>query len=155
MRSGRNMIEVKVTKDTLIPAIEDVVKTWEDKKTAALVKGGSRALMMAAQLTTERLKKPGSYLQSFVVDVVRGKEMRLKNVHHAARILELGTRRKGYRIPRSGEGLWFFKEGVWKWRPYVIHPGIDAKKIIMDTIQKVMPEVMEELKKLLKTEKGG
>ena len=149
--------EIRVTKDTLTPALEDIVKNWEDKKTATLVKGGAKAITTAAQLATERLKNPGSYLQKFHVEVIRGKQMTLKNVHHAATIIELGTTKKGYRIPKTGKSAKLTRgtgEKKGKTIPAFIHPGLPARLIITDAIKKVFPEVLNELKNLLRSDKG-
>lgn len=141
-------IEFKITKDTLTPFLQEIRDTIPDKTTRLLADTGVKALQEAQQLTVERLKKPGTYLQSFVVEVTMN-QMKLKNTHHAAAIIEYGTSKKGYRIPRIGEGLWFFKEGTWKWRSFVIHPGLDAKLIITDTMKKINPDLLKRMKELV------
>ena len=141
-------IEFKITKDTLTPFLQEIRDTIPDKKMRLLADTGVKALREAQQLAVERLKKPGTYLQSFVVEVTAN-QMKLKNIHHAAAIIEFGTSKKGYRIPRTGEGLWFFKEGTWKWRPFVIHPGLDAKLIITDTMKKINPDLLKGMKELV------
>ena len=143
-------LEFVITLDTLTPYIDELVNSFEDKKLKALVKAGTDAWTEAQRLTQERLKRPGSYLQSFkiVVNQTEG-SVSLINYHHAARIIEKGTVKKGYRIPREGEGLWFFKEGEWKWRPFVIHPGLDAKNIISEAMDKINPELLVDLKDLV------
>lgn len=145
-------LEFIVIRDELTPFLDEVLRNYKNKELQILAKAGVNAWQEAVKLAQARLKHPGTYLQSFrvVVNQAEGK-MTLANFHRAAAVIEHGTIKKGYRIPREGEGIWMFKEGQWKWRPFVIHPGLDAKRIMWDAFEKINPELLKDLTNLIGT----
>jgi len=113
---------------------------------------GEAVISTARQLAHERLKRPGGYLNMFDYEITplpNGAILRVYNFHHAAHIIEFGTKRKYYPIPLvPSVTLRFFKEGVWKFRKRVIHPGLEPTYILRDAVEMnrhLIDEVMRRL----------
>lgn len=104
-------------------------------------------------LASERLRNPGTYLENFWYGVETvGDNVILKfgNYHHAATIIEEGTKR-GYPIPTVPTGVKFFKEGRWIRKAQIIHPGLPARHIVRDSFQKNRDILVQQLKTVLET----
>jgi len=144
--------EFKLEKDTMTPSLRDSLEQMFDRLTAILFEYGHKTVHEAVQLATARLKHPGSYLQKFHVHITAGKAFHVSNLHHAARIIEFGTR-KGYRVPRSGRAARLVRgsgEKRGKIVPAFIHPGLPPRYIIKDALEKIMPQFLEKLKEAVK-----
>jgi len=132
-------IDIQIVKDTMNPQLDRVIVEIPRKMREELWKIGEAIITTARQLAHERLKRPGGYLGMFdyeITPIANGVLLKVFNRHHAAHIIEFGTKRKFYPIPLvPGIILRFFKEGVWRYRRKVIHPGLEPTYILRDAVE--------------------
>jgi len=142
--------KMEVVRDTVNPDLKQKEAYFSVKLYNKFAELGNRMIRYAQQLAKARLKRPGSYLEKFYFDAyMAGKQLIFEfgNTHHAARIIELGSR--PHRIPSVGLGaLYFFKEGEWKFRKVVYHPGTKPTFIIRDTVTFFQGEIASLAKKI-------
>jgi len=98
----------------------------------------------AKALAFERLKNPGTYLDSFYVSSAP-MEVMFGNTHRAARFIEFGT---GVHIvePVTRKALRFEKDGKIVFARRVLHPGTQALWIISDAFKEELTTLMEKMK---------
>jgi len=147
----------KLRKDTLTPSLRDSLEKMFDRVTTVLFEYGHKTVHEAVQLAREKLENPGSYLQKFQVTIIAGRSYKIRNLHHAARIIEFGTKKK-YRVPKSGRAARLIRgtgEKKGKTVPAFIHPGLPPRYIIRDAIKKTEKEFRERLKEALKPRRVG
>jgi len=140
-------------KDTMNPHLKRI----QDRVGVGLVQlfreAGEAMIREGQALANRRLKRPGTFVEKFWFDVrVIGDNiiLRFGNYHHAAKVLEFGTRKKGYLIrPVRARKLRFFKEGIWRYRRVVIHPGITGKFIVRDAFEKQKSILINRIKALI------
>jgi len=140
-------------KDTMNPHLKRI----QDRVGTGLVQlfkqAGEAMIREGRMLANQRLRKPGTFAEKFWFDVRTVGDniiLRFGNYHHAARVLEFGTRKKGYPIfPKRGRKLRFFKEGIWRYRSMVIHPGIAGKFIVRDAFEKQKSILINRIRTLI------
>jgi len=142
--------KMEVIRDTVNPDLKQKEAYFSAKLYNKFAELGNRMIQYARQLANARLKRPGTYLDKFFFDayLAGGKLIfEFGNTHHAAKIIELGS--KPHRIPSVGLGaLYFFKEGEWRFRRVVYHPGTKPTYIIRDTITAFQGEIASIAKKI-------
>jgi len=135
--------KVELVKDEINPYLEAAKRRLETQIEEVFNRFGDMIIESAKRLARERLKKPGTYLQKFAKKVTPD-SLTVENTHHAARILEYGS--KAHEITGP---LWFFKEGEWKWRRRVMHPGTKAKMILTDAFKEHVEALGEAIRELV------
>jgi len=111
---------------------------------ALIEETASNIVERAKILASQRLKNPGSYLDSFYVSAGPS-EVAFGNVHRAARFIESGT---GVHIiePRTRKVLRFEKEGAVIFAPQVLHPGTQALWILSDAFTEELSGLLEKIR---------
>jgi len=102
----------------------------------------------AQVLAGQRLKNPGSYINSFYVSLAPF-EVMFGNVHKAAKFIEFGT---GVHViePRQRKALRFDVDGATVFARRVLHPGTEALWILSDAFREELSGLMEKIKEATK-----
>jgi len=134
-------MSLRLVQDTVTPDLERRLTGLDGALLDAFRNIGLRIVREAITLAFYRFKKSTRYVHSFKLEIpLPPRGVRIINVHPAARLLEFGSLKKGYPIyPKRGRYLRFFKEGQWKLRRMVVHPGIRGYYIIVDAIKATHP----------------
>jgi len=137
-------------RDTMNPSLERIQTQLLSKLEARFHEAGRRMVERGKALASQRLKKPGTFLENFWFSVTRaGNDLILKfgNYHHASLYLEKGTRPHVI-SPKPGKPIIFFKEGRFVKVSYpkqIMHPGNPAYWIIRDAFQEVLRRLKVEI----------
>jgi len=105
-------------------------------------------ILRAKALASERLKNPGSYLDSFYISAAP-LEVMFGNAHKAAKFIEYGT---GVHViePRERKALRFDVDGTTVFAKRVLHPGTEALWILSDAFTEELSGLMEKIKEATK-----
>jgi len=127
--------------DTVNPDLKRKIEKFRPLAEAEFRRAIEAILVTAKDLAGKRLKRPGTYLQQFFYEFqIEGNSLVFifGNRHPWAAAIEKGT--KPHRIPREGyRTMVFFKEGEWKFREKVFHPGTKPTWIIRDAVAQNLP----------------
>jgi len=99
-------------------------------------------------LASERLEKPGTYLDSFYISPAP-LEVRFGNIHRAARFLEYGTQPHIIE-PRTRKALRFEVDGTMIFARRVLHPGTEPCRILSDALAEELVVMREKLREAAK-----
>jgi len=142
--------KVEVKRDTVNPKLGEIQAKFKTELEQTFRQATEAILVTAKDLARRRLKRPGTYLEKFFYEFrIEGNNLifAFGNRHHAARIIEEGS--KPHRIPREGfKTLCFFKEGEWKFRLKVEHPGTKPTHIVRDAVLQNKPLLDQAAKSL-------
>ena len=111
---------------------------------AVLEQSAHNIVERAKTLASARLKKPGTYLDSFYVSAARF-EVMFGNTHRAARYIEFGTAPHEI-LPVARRALRFEKEGAIVFARRVLHPGTQPQWILSDAFREEMTELMSKMR---------
>jgi len=122
---------MKRVKNEIGPRIRHRINTLELEVAKALGMFAERVIFNARFLAYKRLKRPGTYLEKFDWYYPGRMRVRVENIHHMAKGISEGTP-PHLILPVKGRALRFFKEGVWRFRRMVHHPGTKPTWILRD-----------------------
>ena len=115
---------------------------------AVLEEAANSTVERAKVLAGQRLKNPGTYLDSFYVSAARF-EVMFGNMHKAARYIEFGTAPHVV-LPVTRRALRFEKEGAIVFAQRVLHPGTQPQWILSDAFREEMTELMNKMREATK-----
>jgi len=101
-------------------------------------------------LAVERLRNPGSYLESFYVSAA-ALEVKFGNIHPATKIIEEGSVVHVIE-PTGRKALKFEKEGTTVFAKRVLHPGTKALWILSDAFTEEFLNLMERMREATRIE---
>ena len=113
---------------------------------AVLEASANNTIERAKILAGQRLKNPGSYLDSFYISAAR-LEVMFGNIHPAARWIEFGTAPHAI-LPVRRKALRFEKEGAEVFAKRVLHPGTRELWILSDAFREELSGLMDRLKEV-------
>lgn len=140
-------------KDETEPAIRRHIERFEAEADKMLRRVAGEHIVQARILAQERLRHPGKYVESFTHKAER-LLIRVINFHRASQIIEYGSRPHEISA-RSRKVLRFFKEGMYKFRRSIQHPGTRPLFIMLDSAAKTVPYFEEQCNRLWEVLKSG
>jgi len=116
----------------------------------ALEETAQNVVDRAKILAIERLRNPGSYLESFYISAA-ALEVKFGNIHPAAKIIEEGSVIHVIE-PAGRKALKFEKEGTTVFAKRVLHPGTKALWILSDAFTEEFLNLMEMMREATRIE---